>query len=116
METYPDILECMMAEEIKCTTIKDGHIGELSTHVIHGWPSVRTEVIKEVKQYWSFKDEVVLINGTAWKGRRIVIPSSLQKRALDQLHVNHTGIEETGLLTCGFIYWIKNNNRFRKCH
>ena len=40
------------------------------------------------------------------KGRRIIIPVSLHKRALDQLHVNHMGIDKTRLLVCESIYWI----------
>ena len=32
------------------------------------------------------------------KGRKVIIPISLQKRAPDQLHGNHTGIEITRLL------------------
>ena len=31
IETCTDILECMMAEEIRCATLEDHHIGTFST-------------------------------------------------------------------------------------
>ena len=47
---------------------------------------------------WSFRDEVAIIDRIVMKGRRVIIPASLWKRTLDQLHVNHIGIEIRRLL------------------
>ena len=63
-------------------------------------------IIKRGGEYWSFRNEVEVTEGIAMKGRRIIIPSSLQKRALDQLDVNHMGIEQTRLLAHESMYWI----------
>ena len=49
IEACIDIPECMMAEEIRHVTLGDYHITVLSTHVMHGWPLARAEVIKEVQ-------------------------------------------------------------------
>ena len=57
------------------------------------------EVVIEVQPYWSFRDEVVVIDWIAMKDRRIIIPTSLQKSELHHLHVNHMGTEQTRLLT-----------------
>ena len=57
----------MMAVEIRCATLQDDHIGVLSTYVMHGWLSTRAEAMKEVQPYWSFRDEVVIIDGIAMK-------------------------------------------------
>ena len=65
---------------------------------MHGWPSPRSEVVKEVHQYWSFRNEVAVSNQIVKKDRRRIMPASLQKRTLDQVHVNHMGIEQTRLL------------------
>ena len=93
-----------MAEEIRHATLEDDKMGALSTCVIHGWPSTRTEVIKE-QPYLSFRDEVVVIDGIAIKGRIRKISPSLWKRVWDQLHVNHMGIGRTRLLACNSFYW-----------
>ena len=56
-----------------------------------------------------FKDEMAIMDRTAIKGRRIIIPASLQEEAINQLHVNYVGIEKTGMLACKSIYWINMN-------
>ena len=46
----------------------------------------------------------MVIYGIVMKGRSIIIPMSLQERALEQLHVNHMDIEKTRFLACQSIY------------
>ena len=69
-------------------------MGALSKYVIHGRPSIRVEVIKETQPYWSFRDEVAVIDRKAVTGRITKIPAFSQKRALYQLHVKHMGARE----------------------
>ena len=50
---------------------------------------------------------------------RIIILTSLQKRALDQLHINYMGKEKARLLVCESIYGIDINadieNAIKNC-
>ena len=50
-----------------------------------------------------------MIYGLAMKGKRIIIPSQLQKQILSQLHSNHMGIEKIRLLACKAVYWVNVN-------
>ena len=52
---------------------------------------------------------MVVIDGIVRKDRRIIVPASLQQRALTQLFVNYMGIEKIGLLVTEFIYWLNIN-------
>ena len=49
---------------------------------------------------------MVVITGIILKGRCIVILESLQRHALEQLHVKHIGIKKTKLLGCKLIHCI----------
>ena len=40
------------------------------------------------------------------KGRHIIIPAGLNQQALDQLHLNHMGIEKMKLLMHESVYWV----------
>ena len=51
----------------------------------------------------------MVIDGIILKGRRIIIPVYWQKRALDQLHVEHMSIQKTRLLVYEYICWININ-------
>ena len=60
--------------------------------------------------YWSYKDDLAVMDGIVMKGRCIIVPEVLKHQALDQLHVNHMGIKKTKLLACESIYWVNINN------
>ena len=97
IETCMDILDCR-AEEIHLVSIDDECIGVLSNYVLYGWPSRKAEVQKEAQPHWSFRDAITVMAHYERKNIIIIIPSSLQMKALDQLHVNHMGIERMRLL------------------
>ena len=54
-----------------------------------------------------------MTDGVIPKGRCVVLPESL-KLALEQLHINHMGIEKTKLLAHESIYWININGDIEK--
>ena len=96
---------------------------KLKHFIIAGWPNSKDEVSKELKLYWSYRDELAVINGVVLKGRHIIIPkgrhiiiipNSLKQQILDQLHINHRGIEKTKLLACKCIYWHSINTDIKK--
>ena len=72
----------------------DDHLNALAGYVINGWPSTTVEVKEEIVLPCPFHDNMTVIDGTLTKGRRTVIPATLQQRALEQLHVNYMDIEK----------------------
>ena len=55
---------------------------------------------------------MALIDRVNLKGRYIVVPNTLQEQELEELHINHMGMEKTKLLVHESIYCpgINNNN------
>ena len=41
---------------------------------------------QQIKPYWSYKEDLSIINGILLKGERLIIPSSMRKEVLKQLH------------------------------
>ena len=107
IESCTDIPDCMAAVVARTATPDDDHLGIPAELILHGWPS--TKLWKELQPYWSFPDEIEIIDIIARKDRRIIALASLQDRALKQLHLNHMGIEKTRLLACESIYGINTN-------
>ena len=68
-------------------TLDDEHIDILVEIVPYDWPSTKVEVQKELQLYWSFRDEITIMDGTAMKGRIIIAPAALQDKGLKQLHL-----------------------------
>ena len=57
---------------------------------------------------------MAVIDAVILKGRCVVIPERLQKQALEQLHINHMGIEIAKCLTYESIYWKGMNSDIEK--
>ena len=94
-EIWTDIPKCMTPEDIRCAPIDNDHVSTLFIYVKDDWPWTRAEVIKETQSCGSLKDGIAIIDEITIKGRRIIIPAFPQKRALEQLHNNHMGIQKT---------------------
>ena len=106
-ESCMDKPDCMAAEEIRSVTIDDRHLSMISEYLLHDWPLMRIKVQKGLQLHWKFRYEILIISGTAMKGKGITIPTSFQEKALNQLQINYFDIEKTRLLTCVSIYRTK---------
>ena len=88
---------CMSIGEIQEATQSNAYLQQLKEYIIHGWPLGRNKLLQDICLYWTFRDSIVIMNRTAVKGKRIIIPAELQQQVLEQLHNNHIGIEKTRL-------------------
>ena len=50
----------------------------LKTVIMRGWPRSYNDVPKEAQPYYSFRDELTVVNDIILRGQRFVIPESLQ--------------------------------------
>ena len=92
--THNCVLRAMTLEEIKIATDADKILKELRTAIkSNRW---HTDV---AKPYKAIKDELtVTSNGLILRGSRIVIPASLQQRAIEIAHETHSGPSKTKAL------------------
>ena len=90
------------------------HLQQLKGIIITGWPDSRDELHVDLQPYWSYRDELAVIDGIILKGKCIIIPNSLKEQVLNQLHTNHMGIEKTKLLAHECVYWPSINADIEK--
>ena len=114
IQSMTDIPECVSMSQIQQASAQDEHLQCLKSFIITGWPSTKDELHADLKPYWSYRDELAVIDRIVLKGRCIVIPTSLRQPVLDQLHTNHMGIEKTKLLACKSVYWSSINADIKK--
>ena len=94
IQTSTNVPECMSLQQIQQRTTQDEHLQWLKGHIIAGWPESKDQTHKDIRAYWSFKDELTVIDGIIMKSRCIIIPERLKAQVLDQLHINHMGTEK----------------------
>ena len=73
---------------------QDQHLQCPMEYVIQGWSETKSHILHGIRTYWTFSDNIVVIDRIVIKGRHIVIPQALPQQMLKQLHINHMGIEK----------------------
>ena len=77
---------------------------------------MKDELCADLRPYWLYRGELVVIDGIIFKGRHIVIPNSLKQQVLDWFHTNHMGIEKPKVLAHESVYWSNINADIKKLH
>ena len=98
IQSVTDMPECVSMAEIQQASTQDDHLQHLKHFIIAGWPSTKDELHADLKPYWSYRDELAVIDGIILKGRCIIIPNILRQQVLGQLHTNHMGIGKQNYL------------------
>ncbi|UYV67911.1 K02A2.6-like [Cordylochernes scorpioides] len=70
-------------------TKEDAELQELKETIIQGWPDQRSLVPLSCRRYWNIKDELPIHEDLVLKGTKIIIPESIKKQVLMQIHEGH---------------------------
>ena len=63
--------------------------------VYSGWPDTIKDLPKDLRPYWSYRDEIGISDGVIFKGKHVIIPNAMRSDMLHQLHAAHLDIEKT---------------------
>ena len=78
----------------------------LLRHYIHmGWPIDHRMLPQELHTFWNYREDLSMENGLITKGARLLIPSTLRKKVLEQIHDGHLGIEKCMLKARDSVFW-----------
>ena len=64
----------------------------LRAQVTRGWPETASELPPELRQYFTFADEIVVSGGLMFKGNRVIVPLSARDLMLQRIHSSHIGV------------------------
>ena len=119
MQSTTDILECISISQVQQAMTQDKHLQRLKNIIITGWLNTKHELHIDIRPYWPYRDGLAVIDSVVMKGRCIIVPVELKQQVLDQLHLNHMGIEKTKLLVHELVYWVNINsdieNHIKNC-
>ena len=75
-------------------TSKDSTLTLLRCYFHMGWPNDCRMLPQELHTFWNYREDLSMENGLITKGARLLIPSTLRKKVLEQIHDGHLGIEK----------------------
>ncbi len=73
--------------------------------ITNGWPAKSKSIPPEVQPYFPIRDELIVDDGIILKGLRVVVPETLRREYVQQLHKGHPGIDATKRRAREVVYW-----------
>ena len=97
------VSERAMKQITEHTTV-DPELSLIKQYIMHGWPSRKAcDVL--AKPYFNVSHELYIVNNVIFKGNCIVVPKSLRKGMLQQIHTGHLGEAKCKARARGILYW-----------
>ena len=78
---------------------------ELHQIIKKEWPDTKHETPHSTRDLWTYRDELSLADGLILKGMKIVVPLSLRKEMLAQIHETHMGITMCRQRSSEALFW-----------
>ena len=91
--------------ELQKHTLADPVMQKVAHFISNGWPAKSKSVPPEAQPYFPIRDELIVDDGVILKGLRVVVPQTLRKEYLRQLHKGHPGIDATKRRARETVYW-----------
>ena len=93
-------------ETIKRASNQDDEVQSLLHTILNGWPECKDETPENVQPYFALRDTLSCEDGLILKGERILIPKSLRKEILQQLHSAHLGLDSMLRRARATVFWL----------
>ena len=88
---------------VRSETAMDPLLQQIKYYLLNGWP--QKDIPTACKPFWYRRDSMTLVNDCLLFGERVVIPTSLQKRVIEQLHSGHPGVARMKAVARRYAYW-----------
>lgn len=105
-ERSPDL----MLTRIRDAGSLDDEYVSLRTAVEEGFPSEKTNLPIGLRPYWPYRGQLSVDGDVLLMGARLVIPASLRRDVLAELHASHQGIDKTKRRGRQSVFWPGLNN------
>ena len=88
--------------QIQRTTERDPVLIKVLQYTRQLWPA---EVTEELKPYFNRREELTLEGNCLLWGMRVVVPKPLQGVVLEELHRNHSGMNQMKRVARSYVWW-----------
>ena len=67
IQSATDIPECIVILQVQQAMAEDEHLLWLKNSIITGWPSTKDELHIDIRPYWSYRDDLAVIDSVVMK-------------------------------------------------
>ena len=113
LEEINEILNCETTTILQDHTTKDQDLQQVKSFIQSGWPESSKDLSPTITPYFHLRDELTTQEGLVFRGDSVVIPKSLRKQVLNELHAAHQGIASTSRRARETVYWPHLNQELK---
>ena len=99
---------------IKQETENDAELKLLIKYYFEGWPSDKKKTDLKARSYWNYRSDIHVIDDLVFKNNSLIIPFSLRKEMLQNIHSSHLGMSRCKNLARNFIFWPNINSQIEQ--
>lgn len=99
--------------EIKTGTCADELLSQVKLFVLGGWPTKVGD--SKLKPYFDIRSELAVEDDLLVRGHKVVIPSSLRKQIIDELHKGHLGVQKMKSQARDRFWWPRLSADIEQC-
>ena len=92
-------------QRITQETAKDPVLASLCSVITSGWPAERKETPEQLRQYCSFRDDISVYDGVAYRSHQGIVPSSLWVEMLQKIHKARQGADSSIRRSRESLFW-----------
>ena len=92
-------------QQLKLESESDPEVTAIRNIITDGWPDSAKQLPKNLREFWSCKDELSVEDGLVLKGERVLIPTTMRSYILRNIHAGHQGMEKCKLRAKACVYW-----------
>ena len=92
-------------EKIKAAAEEDTDYQSVIQAITEGFPEKPELIPPPVRHFWKVRRDLCVVDDMVLKGSQLVIPTTLRKDVLAELHSSHQGIERTKRCARQLVYW-----------
>ena len=92
-------------DKIHVCSKTDSAVSLVMQYVLDGWPGNANECAKLAQPYFTYREELTIVDGLLVKGSRIVIPTEMRHACLETLHTPHLCLQKTLLRARSSVFW-----------
>lgn len=106
--------------EFQKETENDPILKAVKNYCLNGWPMNKAKCADEAKFFFKMRNEIYIDDDILFLNDRIIVPTSMRKMILSQLHESHFGVTKTKRRAKNALYWAGMDGDIEKmiasCH
>ena len=101
-------------KRIREQSTRNNQYTQLVKTILNGFPTDRNEVTPDLREFWTMRNDLYVVNGLIYAAGRPLIPRDLRLSLLEDLHIGHQGVNTMKINARRRFFWPGMNKQIHQ--